>query len=62
MHNMIIEDYRKNYVRRHVGPCERQDPLAEVDHELPPDFADFLAMHVEIRDNNVHEQLQNDPR
>jgi hypothetical protein len=36
MHNMIIQDDRKNRVRRHV---------AEVDHELPADFADFLAMH-----------------
>jgi hypothetical protein len=26
---------------------------------LPADFADFLAMHVEIRDSNVREQLQN---
>ncbi|KAK1626098.1 hypothetical protein QYE76_000413 [Lolium multiflorum] len=33
---------------------------AEVDHELPADFADFLAMHAEIRDSNVHEQLQAD--
>jgi hypothetical protein len=34
--------------------------FAEVDHELPVDFADFLAMHTEIRDNNVHDQLQAD--
>jgi hypothetical protein len=27
---------------------------------LPADFADFLAMHAEIRDSNVHEQLQAD--
>ncbi|KAK1652146.1 hypothetical protein QYE76_069951 [Lolium multiflorum] len=57
MHNMIIEDDRKNHVRSHVGPYECQGPLAEVDHELP---ADFLAMHAEIRDSNVHEQLQAD--
>ncbi|KAK1607990.1 hypothetical protein QYE76_031663 [Lolium multiflorum] len=57
MHNMIIEDDRKNHVMRHVGPYECQSPLAEVDHELPADFADFLAMHVEIRDSNVHEQF-----
>ncbi|KAK1682675.1 hypothetical protein QYE76_043523 [Lolium multiflorum] len=60
MHNMIIEDDRKNHVRSHVGPYECQGPLAEVDHELPADFADFLAMHAEIRDSNVHEQLQAD--
>ncbi|KAK1685163.1 hypothetical protein QYE76_046011 [Lolium multiflorum] len=56
MHNMIIEDDRKNHARTHVGPYECEGPLAEVDHELPADFADFLT----IRDSNVHEQLQAD--
>ncbi|KAK1682190.1 hypothetical protein QYE76_043038 [Lolium multiflorum] len=37
MHNMIIEDDRKNHARTHVGPYECQDPFAEVDHELPAD-------------------------
>ncbi|KAK1663525.1 hypothetical protein QYE76_051684 [Lolium multiflorum] len=60
MHNMIIEDDRKNQVRRHVGPNECWDPLAEVDHVVPPDFGDFLTIHAKTRDNNVHEQLQND--
>ena len=60
MYNMIIEDDSKKQARSHVGPYECQGPLAEVDHELPADFADFLAMHAEIRDINVHEQLQND--
>lgn len=60
MHNMIIEDDCKNHARTHVGPYECEGPLAEVDHELPADFTDFLAMHAEIRDNNIHEQLQND--
>ena len=60
MHNMIIEDDRKNHARTHVGPYECEGPLAEVDHELPADFADFLAMHAEIRDSNVHDQLQAD--
>ncbi|KAK1614251.1 hypothetical protein QYE76_019768 [Lolium multiflorum] len=46
MHNMIIEDDRKNHVRSHVGPYECQGPLAEVDHELLH-FADFLAMHAD---------------
>ena len=58
MHNMIIEDDRKIRVRTHVGPYECQGPLAEVDHELPADFADFLAMHAEIRDSNVHENFK----
>ncbi|KAK1607251.1 hypothetical protein QYE76_030924 [Lolium multiflorum] len=60
MHNMIIEDDRKNHARTHVGPYECEGPLAEVDHELPADFADFLAMHAKIRDSNVHDQLQAD--
>ncbi|KAK1628920.1 hypothetical protein QYE76_003235 [Lolium multiflorum] len=60
VHNMIIGDNRKNHVRTHVGPYECQGPLAEVYHELPADFVDFLAMHAEIRNRNVHEKLQND--
>jgi hypothetical protein len=43
---------------KNVGPHECQDPLAEVDHEVSADLADFLAMHAEIHDNNVHEKLQ----
>ncbi|KAK1652200.1 hypothetical protein QYE76_070005 [Lolium multiflorum] len=60
MQNMIIEDDRKNDARTHVGPYECQDPLAEVDHDLYADFTDFLTMHVEILDSNVHDQLQTD--
>ncbi|KAK1697729.1 hypothetical protein QYE76_014426 [Lolium multiflorum] len=60
MHNMIIEDDHKNHARTHVGPYECEGPLAEVDHELPADFADFLAMHAKIHDSNVHDQLQAD--
>jgi hypothetical protein len=60
MHNMIIKDDRKNRARTHVGPYEFQGPLTEVDHEVPADFADFIAMHAEIRDTYVHDQLQHD--
>ena len=60
MHNMIIEDDRKNRAMKHVGLYECQGPLAEVGHEVPADFVDFLAMHVEIRDSTVHNQLQHD--
>jgi hypothetical protein len=60
MHNMIIEDGRKNRVRTHVGPYESHGTLAEVDLEVPADFVDFLGMHTEISDINVHEQLQHD--
>jgi hypothetical protein len=51
---MIIEDDRKNRARTHVDPYECQDPLADVDHEVLVDFSNFLAMHPEIRDTNVH--------
>jgi hypothetical protein len=34
--------------------------LAEVDHELTADFADFLTMHADIRVSNVHDQFQAD--
>ena len=60
MHNMIIEDDRKTGVRKHVGPYECQGPLAEVDHDVPADIVDYLARHAEIRDTNVHDQLQSD--
>jgi hypothetical protein len=59
MHNMIIQNDCKTRAR-HVGRYECQDPLAEVDHPVPAEFADFLAMHVEIRDTIVHAQLQLD--
>jgi hypothetical protein len=57
MHNMIIEDDCKNRARAHVCPYdyECQGPLAKVDHEVPADFTEILAMHAEIRDNNIHD-------
>jgi hypothetical protein len=59
MYNMIIENDHKIRAR-HIGPYECQGPLAEVDHHVPTDFADFLAMHAEICDITVHVQLQRD--
>jgi hypothetical protein len=32
----------------------------EVDHHVPAEFADFLAMHSEIRDTTIRAQLQLD--
>jgi hypothetical protein len=60
MHNIIIEDDRKNHVETHVDPYECQDLLAEVNHQLAADFTEFFVMQAEIRDINVHEQLQKD--
>ena len=59
MHNMIIESERKNPSNDH-GPYEYVGPLADVDHQVPAEFADFLAMHGEIRDRDMHFQLQAD--
>jgi hypothetical protein len=60
MHNRIIEHDRKKQATSHAGLYECQSPFAEVDHEWSAYFADFLAMHAEIRDNNVHDQLKAD--
>jgi hypothetical protein len=32
--------------------------LQNVDYEVAADFAYFIAMHAEIRDSNIHAQLQ----
>ena len=49
MHNMIIESERGNPVHDPL-PYECQGPLAANDHDVPMDFADYLAMHIEIHD------------
>jgi hypothetical protein len=59
MHNMIIENNRKTRAR-HIGLYECQGLLAEVDHQVPEEFADFLARNAEIYDTNIHAQLQHD--
>jgi hypothetical protein len=35
-------------------------PLAEVDHKVLAEFANFLSMYKEIHDKKNHRQLQND--
>jgi hypothetical protein len=59
MHNMIIKNNRKTRAR-HVGPYECQGPLAEADHQVPAEFANFLAIYTEICDTTVHTELQLD--
>ena len=59
MHNMIIESERANPVHDHM-PYDFEGPLADVDHDVPADFADYLSMHLEIRDENTHHALQTD--
>ncbi|XP_073367751.1 uncharacterized protein [Aegilops tauschii subsp. strangulata] len=38
----------------------RQGPLATVDHQVPASWAAFLNMRQEIRDPQVHQELQHD--
>ena len=58
LHNMIIESERNDPV--HDGEYYRQGSLAQVDHDVPASWANYLTMRQEIRDSNVHLQLQRD--
>ena len=59
MHNMIIENERTNPV--HDDQLFfRQGPLANVDHQVPTEWAAFLTMRQEIRHETTHYQLTND--
>jgi hypothetical protein len=49
MRNMIIESEHAN-PWHDDHPYDRQGPLATFDHDVPTNFADFLAMHTEIGD------------
>ena len=59
MHNMIIESERSAPVVDDQ-PYEYMGPLADVEHEVSAEFGAFLAMHQEICDEQVHDQLQED--
>jgi hypothetical protein len=57
MHNMIIED------EGDVDPEERFDSLehnVRPSHSATPDLMEFIETHKNIRDNEVHHQLQED--
>ena len=56
---MIIESERYNPVHDHM-PYDFEGPHAQVDHNVPADFADYISMHLEIRDENTHNALQTD--
>ena len=58
LHNMIIESERDEPVAD--TEYYRQGPLADVDHQVPATWANFMTMRQEIRDSTVHTQLQND--
>ena len=59
LHNMIIESEQEDPVFD-TEPYYRQGPLAEVDHQLPATWTAYLSMRQEIRDPQVHHQLQQD--
>jgi hypothetical protein len=57
---MIIESECGDLAGRDDHAYDFQGPLAVVYHQISAEFADFLAIHQEIRDEAVHHQLQND--
>ena len=60
MHNMIIEDERDTR-RQLVGEAfDFQGPMANPQPGMPTQYAEFLAIHWEIRDATKHLQLHND--
>ena len=63
LHNMIIESERADPPQHDDHPYYHVGPLAQIDHEyadLTTDFATFLTINAEIKDEGAHEQLQND--
>jgi hypothetical protein len=56
---MIMESERE-FPGFDIEPYERMDPLVDVDHNVPPAFAAFLARRQEVRNSNTHHQLQDD--
>ena len=59
LHNMIIKSEQEEPMFD-TEPYYRQGPLAEVDHQLPVTWTAYLSMRQEIRDPQVHHQLQQD--
>ena len=59
LHNMIIESEKEEQVFD-TKPYLNQGPLAVVDHQIPADWTTYLNMRQEIRDQQVHHQLQQD--
>ena len=59
LHNMIIESEQEEPVFD-TEPYYRQGPLAQVDHQLPATWIAYHNMRQEIRDPQVHHQLQQD--
>jgi hypothetical protein len=57
----ILEDYgRMEEPVFDTEPYYMQGPLAQVDHQLSATWTAFLNMRQEIRDPQVHQELQHD--
>ena len=56
---MIIESEQEEPVFD-TEPYLNQGPLAVVDHQVPAEWTTYLNMRQEIRDPQVHQQLQQD--
>jgi hypothetical protein len=57
IHNMIVED------KGEVDPDERfndEEENVRASHHHTPDLLEFIKTHKEIRDNEIHHQLQDD--
>jgi hypothetical protein len=57
MHNMIMEDGRENAAQ--LGGWDFQGPLVQPEH-VPQEFEAYLQAHCDLRDQQVHQQLQAD--
>ena len=58
LHNMILESGRGHPVDATPYLCEGTH--VEIDHNLLADWTAFIGMHMEIRNGDIHDQLQND--
>ncbi len=60
MHNMIIEDERDTRKQLVGEVFDFQGPMAHPHPGVPTQYAEFLAIHREIRDGTMHKQLHDD--
>ena len=60
MHNMIIEDERDTRKQLVGEVFDFQGPMANPQPGVPTQYAEFLAIHREIRDGTMHKQLHDD--
>jgi hypothetical protein len=56
----MITESEREFPVLDTEPYEQVGPLADVDQNVPPAFAAFLARRQEVRDSNTYHQLQDD--